>query len=59
MCGGYGFAAVGRRACKISFAPADNPHVAVAVVVEKQPGGFGGSIAAPIAKDAMQSLLGG
>jgi peptidoglycan glycosyltransferase len=43
----------------VSFAPADNPQVAVAVVVEKQPNGFGGSIAAPIAKDVMQSLLGG
>ena len=43
----------------VSFAPADNPQVAVAVVVEKQPGGFGGSVAAPIAKDVMQSILGG
>ena len=43
----------------VSFAPADNPRVVVAVVVEKQPGGFGGSIAAPIAKDVMESILGG
>jgi peptidoglycan glycosyltransferase len=43
----------------VAFAPADNPRVAVAVVVEKQPNGFGGSIAAPIAKDVMEALLGG
>ena len=43
----------------VSFAPADNPQVAVAVVVEKQPGGFGGSVAAPIAKDVMESILSG
>ena len=43
----------------VSYAPADNPRVAVAVVVEKQPNGFGGSIAAPIAKDVMEALLRG
>jgi peptidoglycan glycosyltransferase len=43
----------------VSFAPADNPRVAVAVVVEKQPNGFGGSVAAPIAKDVLESLLHG
>jgi peptidoglycan glycosyltransferase len=41
----------------ISFAPADHPQVAVAVVVENQPGGFGGAVAAPIAKDVMEALL--
>jgi penicillin-binding protein A len=41
----------------IAFAPADHPHVAVAVVVENQPGGFGGKVAAPIAKDVMEALL--
>jgi peptidoglycan glycosyltransferase len=41
----------------VSFAPADNPKVAVAVVVEKQPNGFGGAVSAPIAKQVMQSLL--
>jgi penicillin-binding protein A len=39
----------------ISFAPADNPRVAVAVVVEN--GGFGGTTAAPIAKALMQAIL--
>jgi peptidoglycan glycosyltransferase len=43
----------------VSFAPANNPRVAVAVVLEKQPGGFGGSVAAPIAKAVMEKLLGG
>jgi penicillin-binding protein A len=43
----------------VAFAPADNPRVAVAVVVEKQPNGFGGSVAAPIAKDVLESLLNG
>jgi peptidoglycan glycosyltransferase len=41
----------------IAFAPADHPQVAVAVVVENQPGGFGGKVAAPIAKDVMEALL--
>jgi peptidoglycan glycosyltransferase len=39
----------------IAFAPADNPKVAVAVVVEN--GGFGGRSAAPIAKALMQAIL--
>jgi peptidoglycan glycosyltransferase len=39
------------------FAPATNPQVAVAVVVEKQPNGFGGSISAPIAKAILENLL--
>ena len=43
----------------VSFAPADKPQVAVAVVVEKQPNGFGGSVAAPIAKDVLEALLHG
>jgi peptidoglycan glycosyltransferase len=42
----------------VSFAPADNPRFVVAVVVEKQPNGFGGSISAPIAKDILEKLLG-
>jgi peptidoglycan glycosyltransferase len=46
----------------ISFAPADDPKVAVAVVVED--GGVtgsevgGGRVAAPIAKDVMEAVLG-
>jgi peptidoglycan glycosyltransferase len=42
----------------IAFAPAENPQVAVAVVLEKQANGFGGAVAAPIAKQVMQALLG-
>ncbi len=41
----------------IFFAPADNPTVAGAVVVEHSDGGFGGAVAAPIAKDLMQAML--
>jgi peptidoglycan glycosyltransferase len=41
----------------IAFAPADNPQVAIAVVLEKQLNGFGGVVAAPIAKQVMQALL--
>ncbi len=42
----------------VCFAPADNPRVAVAVVVEKQHG-YGGSVSAPIAKAVLESLLHG
>jgi penicillin-binding protein A len=41
----------------ISFAPAENPQVAVAVVLEEQLNGFGGAVAAPIAKQVMEALL--
>jgi peptidoglycan glycosyltransferase len=41
-----------------AFAPANNPKVAVAVVLEKQRNGFGGAVAAPIAKQVMETLLG-
>jgi len=40
-----------------AFAPADAPKIAIAVVVENQVGGFGGTIAAPIAKQVMEALL--
>jgi peptidoglycan glycosyltransferase len=40
-----------------AFAPADAPRVAIAVVVENQNGGFGGTISAPIAKQVMEALL--
>ncbi|HUJ56820.1 MAG TPA: penicillin-binding transpeptidase domain-containing protein [Gaiellaceae bacterium] len=43
----------------VCFAPANHPKIAVAVAVEKQPNGFGGSVAAPIAKDILEKLLGG
>jgi penicillin-binding protein A len=43
----------------VAFAPADHPRYVVAVVVEKQPNGFGASISAPIAKAILEKLLGG
>jgi penicillin-binding protein A len=43
----------------VCFAPADHPRYVVAAVVEKQPNGFGASIAAPIAKAILEKLLGG
>jgi len=41
----------------IGFAPVSNPRVVVAVTVDKTQGGFGGTVAAPIAKNVMQTLL--
>jgi peptidoglycan glycosyltransferase len=41
----------------VAFAPADHPKIAIAVMVDKSDGGFGGSVAAPIAKDVLQVLL--
>lgn len=41
----------------VCFAPANNPRYVVAVVVEKQPNGFGGSVAAPIARAILKRLL--
>ncbi len=41
----------------IGFAPIDNPKVAVAVTVERSNGGFGGTVAAPIARTVIQTLL--
>jgi penicillin-binding protein A len=41
----------------IAFAPADHPKVAIAVTLAHQPG-FGGDIAAPVAKQVMEALLG-
>jgi peptidoglycan glycosyltransferase len=42
----------------IGFAPADNPKVAIAVTIERTQGQFGGQVAAPIARDIVQALLG-
>jgi peptidoglycan glycosyltransferase len=41
----------------IAFAPQDDPQIAIAVTVERSVGGFGGTIAAPIARDVLQTLL--
>jgi peptidoglycan glycosyltransferase len=40
-----------------AFAPANAPRVAIAVVVENQLNGFGGTISAPIARQVMEALL--
>lgn len=42
----------------ICFAPIDNPRIAVAVTLERQPSGsFGGTVAAPIARSVLEALL--
>jgi penicillin-binding protein A len=44
----------------ICFAPIDNPRIAVAVTLERQPAGSqGGTVAAPIAKSVLEARLGG
>jgi peptidoglycan glycosyltransferase len=46
----------------VAFAPAEAPRVAVAVIVEDQPGvgeATGGRVAAPIAQAVMRAVLGG
>ena len=42
----------------IAFAPVTNPRVAIAATVERT-SGEGGTVAAPIAKQVLQVLLGG
>ena len=41
----------------MGFAPADNPKVVVVATVAQTQGGFGATVAAPIARDVMQTLL--
>jgi len=41
----------------VAFAPAEHPRVAIAVTVEKSQGGFGGTVAAPIARAVLEALL--
>jgi cell division protein FtsI/penicillin-binding protein 2 len=43
----------------IAYAPVDHPKIAIAVTLEHQLNGFGGSIAAPIAKAVLEVLLRG
>ncbi|MDQ3935629.1 MAG: penicillin-binding transpeptidase domain-containing protein [Actinomycetota bacterium] len=49
--------AASNQAWFIAFAPLDDPKVAIAVTVERTQG-QGGTVAAPIAKQVMQALLG-
>ncbi|MGA2926891.1 MAG: penicillin-binding transpeptidase domain-containing protein [Solirubrobacteraceae bacterium] len=41
----------------VAFAPAQAPRIAIAVMIEKSQGGFGGTVAAPVAKAVLQTLL--
>lgn len=41
----------------VAFAPAQNPKIAIAVTVDRSQGGYGGTVAAPIAKAVLQTLL--
>jgi len=41
----------------IGFAPADDPQIAVAVMLERCQGCFGGEVAGPIATQVMESLI--
>jgi peptidoglycan glycosyltransferase len=41
----------------VAFAPADRPRFAIAVTLENSQGGFGGTVAAPIARAVLQQLL--
>jgi peptidoglycan glycosyltransferase len=41
----------------MAFAPAQRPTVAIDVIVDQSQGGFGGTVAAPIAKAVLQTLL--
>jgi peptidoglycan glycosyltransferase len=43
----------------IGFAPADDPQIAVAAMIERCTGCFGGEVAGPIATQVMDSLLAG
>ncbi|ACX52632.1 penicillin-binding protein 2 [Ammonifex degensii KC4] len=47
----------GTCALFVGYAPADNPRVAVAVVVENA--GHGGAVAAPVAKEILSAYFGG
>jgi peptidoglycan glycosyltransferase len=41
----------------VAFAPAQAPRIAIDVTVDRSQGGFGGTVAAPIAKAVLQVLL--
>jgi penicillin-binding protein A len=41
----------------VAFAPAQNPRIAIAVTVDRSQGGYGGTVAAPIARAVLQTLL--
>jgi peptidoglycan glycosyltransferase len=41
----------------VAFAPVQSPKVAIAVMVDRSQGGFGATVAAPIARAVIQTLL--
>jgi peptidoglycan glycosyltransferase len=41
----------------VAFAPAQNPQVAIAVTVDRSNGGYGATVAGPIAKAVLETLL--
>jgi peptidoglycan glycosyltransferase len=41
----------------VAFAPAQNPKIAIAVTVDRSQGGYGGTVAAPIARTVLETLL--
>lgn len=41
----------------VAFAPAQDPRIAIDVTVDRSQGGYGGTVAAPIAKDVLEVLL--
>jgi peptidoglycan glycosyltransferase len=41
----------------VAFAPAQDPKVAIAVVVDRSVGGYGATVAGPVAKAVLQTLL--
>ncbi|MCW3064019.1 MAG: Peptidoglycan glycosyltransferase [Solirubrobacterales bacterium] len=43
----------------IAFAPANKPRIAIAVTVARSQGGFGATVAGPIAQQVLQTLLSG
>jgi len=65
VCGKTGTAQVQDAANKLtgytfwfaSFAPYENPHYAVVVMVESESGGSGGTVCAPIARDIYEAIL--
>ena len=43
----------------VGFAPVNNPKIAVAVTVDQTQGGYGATVAAPIARDVIRTILSG
>jgi len=41
----------------VAFAPAQHPKVAIAVMVDESNGGYGATVAAPVAKAVLRVLL--